>query len=767
MVESKMTAAPKFTLGTYVYDPSATDPAAEARFESHFNGFTQAMGAKPQYMDAFTDYYVDWSQWVPIQDYMAQSWAASPVLAGVTPVMNIPMATTSDWNNADQVFKDIIAGKHDDVFVGLINSWKKVGYVTIDARIGPEMNGTFEPWYMGSDPATVADWTAAFQHIADLVHSVPGITVRTVWNPADLNYTAQPTSSAYPGDKYVDVIGADIYSPMYPAQLYDWHKNDGTIDTSLQQWFSDPVNREHYWANPNATEWNPNGYDPGQWGFKQVMAFANAHNKPLGIAETGAGGNGTSTGPVDDPDFPKWLYSVLSLPGAPKINYVNIWDINPGDGNWQFTDGSKPLEAAAWRQYFGVPQAAGAPSVSNPPPVGSGPDTLVLAMSEDAYQGDAQFTVSLDGTQLGGVLTAQAWHSSGQSQNFSFNGAWGAAGPHVVTVSFLNDAWGGTPSLDRNLYVDSVTFDGTAQQVGVRQGTTGSQTFGVGTAATSVAFSDDNFTRYLTALKPLATAEFGDWDTGLKANIYQGPEANIYQGPEAGNVTAITADRFHAVQAATLTDGSGSSFRLNNFDEANLTLSGGPTGAGTASTLGIDNAMRGSIVLGSGNYDTAINVRSAVTDAPGNTFHIGMGTGNDTLTLKGDAGHTIANVSAGSGTDRMTFINVLNTTVTGGSGAATVLLGGAATVTSGSGSMDVTGGAAADIYAVHAGLGLMTIENFSLAKGDVLQADKALQASLIEQQQPSGVLLSFGGGASHGVLLKGLTTLAPSSIAWV
>ncbi len=757
-----MTTTPKFPLGVYVFDPNATDPSAEAWFENQFNTFTAAMGTKPLYMDAFTDYYVDWSQWVPIQDGLARSWAASPVLGGVTPVMNIPMATNSDWNNADQVFKDIIAGKHDDVFVGLINSWKKVGYVTVDARIGPEMNGTFEPWYMGSDPATVADWTAAFQHIADLVHSVPGITVRTVWNPADLNYTAQPTSSAYPGDKYVDVIGADVYNVMYPATLYDWDKNNGTYDANLQDWFADPVNREHYWANPNATEWNPNGYDPGQWGMKQVLAFAAAHNKPLGIAETGAGGNGTSTGPVDDPDFPKWLYSVLSLPGAPKVDYVNVWDINPGDGNWQFTDGTKPLEAAAWQQYFGVPASSQASTVPTPPTptVGTGPDTLVLAMAEDAYQGDAQFTVSLDGTQLGGVLTAQALHSLGQGQNFTFNGTWGAAGPHVVTVSFLNDAWGGSASLDRNLYVGAVTFDGAAQQVNVEQGSAGSLNFGVGTAATSVAFADFSNMRFVTALKPGNTTEFGNWSTGLKANIYQWNSAGV---------TGIGADSFDTVQAATLTDGSGGSFALNNFDESNVNLSGASTVAGTASTLGISNAMRGSLSFGSGNYSTAINVRSAFADAPYNIFRISMGSGTDILTLNGDSGRTTAVANAGSGTSAMSFINVLNATVTGGSGAAAVLFGsgsGTGTITAGSGTLDVTGGAGADTYAVHAGIGLLIAENFSLAKGDTLQVDKALQASLVEQQQTSGVMLSFG-DAAHGVLLKGLTTLAPTSIAWV
>ena len=39
---------------------------------------------------------------------------------------------------------------------------------------------------------------------------------------------------------------------------------------------------------------------------------------------------------------------------------------------------------------------------------GSGADTLVLNISENAYQGDAQFTVSVDGKQLGGTFTASA-----------------------------------------------------------------------------------------------------------------------------------------------------------------------------------------------------------------------------------------------------------------------------------------------------------------------------------------------------------------------
>ena len=92
--------------------------------------------------------------------------------------------------------------------------------------------------------------------------------------------------------------------------------------------------------------------------------------------------------------------------------------------------------------------------------VSTGSDTLVLDIAEDEYLGDVQFTVSIDGKQLGGTFTTTASHAAGASQAFTFKGDW-AIGMHNVTVNFLNDAWGGTPATDRNLYVNAVTYDGT------------------------------------------------------------------------------------------------------------------------------------------------------------------------------------------------------------------------------------------------------------------------------------------------------------------
>ena len=143
-----------------------------------------------------------------------------------------------------------------------------------------------------------------------------------------------------------------------------------------------------------------------------------------------------------------------------KISFVNLWDSN-GGGNYEFSmplDG-KPAEAAAWAKYLGAPQSSG--GGGSPPTtvtLGSGPDTLAMLIAEDAWQGDAQFTISVNGKQIGGVQTATASQGAGQTQTFNVMGSFG--GSNIATVTFLNDAYGGTASTDRNLYADGAQIDG-------------------------------------------------------------------------------------------------------------------------------------------------------------------------------------------------------------------------------------------------------------------------------------------------------------------
>jgi hypothetical protein len=92
---------------------------------------------------------------------------------------------------------------------------------------------------------------------------------------------------------------------------------------------------------------------------------------------------------------------------------------------------------------------------------GTGSDTLVLKVTQDAYQGDSQYAVYVDGKQVGGTFTAKALHNSGQYDTLQIKGDW-SAGNHNVSVKLLNDLYGGSPSADRNIYVESATYNGAA-----------------------------------------------------------------------------------------------------------------------------------------------------------------------------------------------------------------------------------------------------------------------------------------------------------------
>lgn len=161
--------------------------------------------------------------------------------------------------------------------------------------------------------------------------------------------------------------------------------------------------------------------------------------------------DGKAYGSIATPsDMHSPMYMVVNLaiggawPGSPsnpsqlnaayKIDYVRVWDQYPG---------------AALASPSSVASQAAQPAT----------DTLLLSLAEDAWQGDAQAVITVDGKAVGSTVTVTALQSLGNSQAVTITGYWGA-GAHNVGIQFINDAYGGTPAADRNLYVNGVTLDG-------------------------------------------------------------------------------------------------------------------------------------------------------------------------------------------------------------------------------------------------------------------------------------------------------------------
>src|SRR5437773_11523010 len=84
--------------------------------------------------------------------------------------------------------------------------------------------------------------------------------------------------------------------------------------------------------------------------------------------------------------------------------------------------------------------------------------TVTVVVSGDAYLGNPQLALMVNGQQVG-TATVTASHSSGQWQTLTFSVAM-PANFQTIGISFLNDAYGGSPTLDRNLYVDHIVVKG-------------------------------------------------------------------------------------------------------------------------------------------------------------------------------------------------------------------------------------------------------------------------------------------------------------------
>jgi len=145
--------------------------------------------------------------------------------------------------------------------------------------------------------------------------------------------------------------------------------------------------------------------------------------------------------------------------------------------NGAIVSGASLTEYKPGPQSFGFNGPAPALASITATTIGSGSDQFILQMSEDAWNGDARFTIQVDGKQIGDTQTATAFHSAGQTQAFIVLGTF--AGTHTATVTFLNDAYGGTSSTDRNLYVDGATFNGaTVSGALLTEYSAGPQSFG-------------------------------------------------------------------------------------------------------------------------------------------------------------------------------------------------------------------------------------------------------------------------------------------------
>jgi hypothetical protein len=89
-------------------------------------------------------------------------------------------------------------------------------------------------------------------------------------------------------------------------------------------------------------------------------------------------------------------------------------------------------------------------------------DTITVRVQGDGWNGDPNFRLIVDGKVIDSGNLVWADRRDGEWQTFTFKGEFDPSGTqaHRVGIQFNNDLYGGSPTKDRNLYVDKVTFNG-------------------------------------------------------------------------------------------------------------------------------------------------------------------------------------------------------------------------------------------------------------------------------------------------------------------
>ncbi len=310
------------------------------------------------------------------------------------------------------------------------------------------------------------------------------------------------------------------------------------------------INEDAYLGNAQFTV-SVNGTQIG--GTQTTTAIAgNGQSQTFDVLGTFSGTSNTATvnflndAWAGTPQTDRNLYVTGATINGTSIAGAVLNEYGPGPQSFSFQNPNTPVVTPPVVTPPVVTPPVVTPPVVTPPVVtppagtptitlGSGPDTLALAINEDYYLGNAQFTVSVNGTQIGGTQTTTAIAGNGQSQTFDVQGTFSGAS-NTATVNFLNDAWAGTPQTDRNLYVTGATIDGTA--------IAGAVLNEHGSGPQSFSFQNPGSPVVTPPVTPPPTTTLSTLQVGLSEDAYLGNAMfsatvdGISQGP-AQTVTAL------------------------------------------------------------------------------------------------------------------------------------------------------------------------------------------------------------------------------------
>ena len=339
-------------VGGVLNGASASASAAATRIGFLPDGKVAAFQALESYVGHPARYVVQVADTRSISQFEGSVWG-EVIDAGqfqtinnrVTFVLSVPLtiglgfgASTAQRGAALQATAN---GTHDFPYQLISQYLKQGGFPNAIIRLGWEFDGNWMPW---SSVGNEAVWANAYRHIHDVMQA-QSPELRFDWN-GDPGFM-QSETAAYPGDKYVDIVGYDVYDQ--PGGI-PWNSATKT------------------WVDPKAA-WN---FFLPKLQFQRD--FAIAHGKQVSYPEWALSGANavvpTNVG-GDDPTFIQGMYDWMSsLPdsGPGSLAYHSYFNQDT-DSNHRINAGWFPNASARFKALFG----STAPVTTVPAPVTTAP----------------------------------------------------------------------------------------------------------------------------------------------------------------------------------------------------------------------------------------------------------------------------------------------------------------------------------------------------------------------------------------------------------
>ena len=293
--------------------------------QSVINAASDVTGVTYDCLGTFANPMPTWADWEAPWMFSTTSdgwdaWlAANPSHQVIMGMDLIPqsVSSTSDPLNWEQ---PCAAGSYSQYATALARNLVSYGAGSIVIRLGVEANGNWEADYVGTTTQEMNDWAQCFDNEVTAMRAVPGAHFLFVWNP-NICVVNIPLSQWYPGNSYVDIVGADAYDV-----------DCSTNDTVSQEGWSAYANDSH--AN------TPN--DPNFPSLDNIAAYAAANGKPLAFPEWGLG--------TGEPDDAAYVADMAQMFSQKDFSFQSYFDTN--DDSIAPLGSSIPNATAAYARGF-------------------------------------------------------------------------------------------------------------------------------------------------------------------------------------------------------------------------------------------------------------------------------------------------------------------------------------------------------------------------------------------------------------------------------